>query len=276
MPDRLSAPPPVTAVPPAAVPRAAAAPPALTLRQVSRLYGGDGVRHWALRDVDLDVARGEMTAIMGPSGSGKTTLLHIAAGLDRPTRGTVHLGDIELTSLRERKLTELRRERLGFVFQAYNLVPSLTVAENLELPFRLAGRPADRAMIDELVSRVGLADRVRHLPYQLSGGEQQRAAIARAVVTRPDVVLADEPTGALDLAAGAGVLDLLREVADDGQTVVLVTHDPGVAAAAHRTVILGDGHVVADLRDPPLATLTAHVGRAPIATAGGSTPGGSA
>ena len=248
---------------------------ALSLRSVTRVYGGDrrsrAVAHPALRGIDLDVLAGRTTAVMGPSGSGKTTLLHCAAGLDRPTEGTVHLGGIELSSLGERARTELRRQRIGFVFQHYNLVPSLTVEENVDLPHRMSGRRPDRAWRDEILARVGLADHTRHLPSELSGGQQQRAAIARAVVTRPDVIFADEPTGALDRRSGEAVLALLRQVVEHaGQTVVLVTHDPAVAASADRVVMLDDGRIVADLDDPTRDEITEHRTRAETAGQGAS------
>jgi putative ABC transport system ATP-binding protein len=188
---------------------------------------------------------------MGPSGSGKSTFLNVAAGLDRPTSGTVALGDIELARLSERKLTVLRRERIGFVFQAFNLMPSLTVAQNIALPLRLDGRRARRSAVRDVAARVGLEKRLRHRPSQLSGGQQQRVAIARALVTRPEVVFADEPTGALDTRTGRGVLALLRELVDhDGRTVVMVTHDPVGAAHADRVLLLADGRLAGALDAP--------------------------
>ncbi|MFD5317414.1 ABC transporter ATP-binding protein [Streptomyces sp. NPDC127098] len=220
-------------------------PAAAKLVNVTRRYGrGDGTVH-ALRGVSLTLPVGSFTAVMGPSGSGKSTFLRCASGLDRPSSGTVHLGDTELTALRERRLTLLRRERIGFVFQSFNLVPSLTARENILLPLRLAGRRPDRAWLRDIVERTGLTDRLRHRPAELSGGQRQRVALARALVTRPDVVFADEPTGALDLAARQAVLGLLREVVDAmGQTVVMVTHDPVAAAHADRVLFLADGAVV--------------------------------
>ncbi|MDT0321661.1 ABC transporter ATP-binding protein [Streptomyces millisiae] len=220
-------------------------PAAARLVNVTRRYGrGDGTVH-ALRGVSLTLPVGSFTAVMGPSGSGKSTFLRCASGLDRPSSGTVHLGDTELTALRERRLTLLRRERIGFVFQSFNLVPSLTARENILLPLRLAGRRPDRAWLRDIVERTGLTDRLRHRPAELSGGQRQRVALARALVTRPDVVFADEPTGALDLAARQAVLGLLREVVDAmGQTVVMVTHDPVAAAHADRVLFLADGSVV--------------------------------
>src|SRR6058998_531110 len=188
---------------------------------------------------------------MGPSGSGKSTFLNVAAGLDQPTSGTVMLGDTDLAGLNERRLTVLRRERIGFVFQAFNLLPSLTVAQNIGLPLRLDGRRAKRSVVREVAARVGLENRLRHRPSQLSGGQQQRVAIARALVTQPEVVFADEPTGALDTRTGRGVLALLRGLVDnDRQTVVMVTHDPSAAAHADRVILLADGQLVGTLEAP--------------------------
>ena len=223
------------------------------LDAVTRTYGrGDGAVT-ALRDVTLAFGAASFTAVMGPSGSGKSTLLQCAAGLDRPTSGVVRLGGIDLGTLRERELTVLRRDRVGFIFQSFNLVPSLTARQNITLPLRLAGRRADRDWLDEVADRVGLADRLGHRPAELSGGQQQRVAIARALVTRPEVMFADEPTGALDLRTGRSILALLREaVAELGQTVVMVTHDPVAAACADTVVFLVDGAVV-DVMDDPIA-----------------------
>jgi putative ABC transport system ATP-binding protein len=205
----------------------------------------------ALDGVSVGLATGSFTAIMGPSGSGKSTFLNVAAGLDQPTSGTVVLGDTDLAGLNERRLTVLRRERIGFVFQAFNLLPSLTVAQNIGLPLRLDGRRAKRSVVREVAARVGLDDRLRHRPAQLSGGQQQRVAIARALVTRPEVVFADEPTGALDTRTGRAILALLREVVDaDGHTVVMVTHDPVAAAHADRVILLADGRIAGMLHAP--------------------------
>ena len=201
---------------------------------------------------------------MGPSGSGKSTFLHVAAGLDRPTSGTVALGGTDLARLSERKLTILRRERIGFVFQAFNLMPSLTVTQNIGLPLRLHGRRARRSDVREVAARVGLEKRLRHRPAQLSGGQQQRVAIARALITRPEVVFADEPTGALDTRTGRAILALLREVVDaDGHTVVMVTHDPTAAAYADRVILLADGRIAGMLDAPTadeVAEQLAHLG----------------
>ncbi|MGA4841917.1 ABC transporter ATP-binding protein [Streptomyces sp. G45] len=218
---------------------------AVELRGVRRQYGrGTGAVH-ALRGIDLALPRGSFTAVMGPSGSGKSTFLQCAAGLDRPSGGTVRLGGTEITGMGENKLTALRRTRLGFVFQAFNLLPSLTVEQNVLLPMRLAGHRPDRRRSAEMLARVGLGDKGGRRPGQLSGGQQQRVAIARALVTQPDVVFADEPTGALDTTTAAEILGLLRSAVDTmGATVVMVTHDPSAAAYADRTLFLADGAIV--------------------------------
>jgi putative ABC transport system ATP-binding protein len=218
---------------------------AVALQGVRKVYGRGERAVVALDGVDLAFARGSFTAVMGPSGSGKSTFLNVAAGLDRPSAGAVLLGGLDLSGLSEKRLTVLRRERVGFVFQAFNLMPALTVAQNIGLPLRLAGRRPDRAWMREVVERVGLEKRLRHRPAQLSGGQQQRVAIARALVTRPEVLFADEPTGALDTHTSAEILALLREIVDaDGQTVVMVTHDPVAAEYADRSVHFEDGRVV--------------------------------
>jgi putative ABC transport system ATP-binding protein len=238
--------------------------PAIALRDVRKVYGEGEGAVVALDAVSIAFSRGSFTAIMGPSGSGKSTFLHVAAGLDRPTSGTVALGDTELAGLSERRLTILRRERIGFVFQAFNLMPSLTVTQNIGLPLRLDGRRPRRSEVREVAARVGLEQRLRHRPSQLSGGQQQRVAIARALVTRPEVVFADEPTGALDSRTGRGVLALLREVVDvDGHTVVMVTHDPVAAAHADRVILLADGRIAGMLDAPDadeVAEQLAHLG----------------
>jgi putative ABC transport system ATP-binding protein len=245
-------------------PRTAASAPAVALRDVRKVHGEGDAAVVALDGVSVGLAPGSFTAVMGPSGSGKSTFLNVAAGLDRPTSGTVSLGDTDLAKLSERRLTVLRRERIGFVFQAFNLLPSLTVAQNIALPLRLDGRRVRRSVVREVAARVGLQDRLRHRPSQLSGGQQQRVAIARALVTRPEVVFADEPTGALDRRTGMGVLALLREVVDeDGGTVVMVTHDPVAAAHADRVVLLADGRLTGTLEAPTadeVAERLAHLG----------------
>ena len=220
------------------------------------MYGRGATSVTALDKVSIALARGSFTAVMGPSGSGKSTFLHCAAGLDRPTSGTVRLGDTDLSKLKEVALTQLRRERIGFVFQAYNLLPALDVRQNITLPLRLAGSTADEAWLRDVVAKVGLTDRLDHLPSELSGGQQQRVAIARALVTRPEVMFADEPTGALDTRTGRQVLSLLRDVVDYfGQTVLMVTHDPVAASFADRVVFLADGRLADSLENPTPAAV---------------------
>jgi putative ABC transport system ATP-binding protein len=224
---------------------------AISLSEVSKVYGSGPGAVTALAGVSISLPRGTFTAIMGPSGSGKSTFLHCAAGLDQPTSGTVRLGDTVLTGMKERQLTEVRRSRIGFVFQAYNLVPSLTVRQNIELPLLLGARAPERGWLEHVVTTVGLGDRLTHRPSELSGGQQQRVAIARALITRPDAVFADEPTGALDTRTGRQVLDLLRSVVDStGQTVLMVTHDPAAASFADRVVFLADGKLAGSLESP--------------------------
>jgi putative ABC transport system ATP-binding protein len=225
------------------------ADPLLEARELVRTFGSEATAVQALRGVDLAVADGEMVAIMGPSGSGKSTLLHILGALDRPDSGSVAVRGRRYDSLSDAQLTQLRGEVFGFVFQFFNLLPTLTAAENVLLPALVNGeRPAKvAARVDELVALVGLTDRAAHLPTELSGGEQQRVAIARALLREPDVVLADEPTGNLDSSSGAAVMSLLRELVDGGQTVVMVTHDPGAASLADRIVFLRDGGIVGEV-----------------------------
>ncbi|GAA3441933.1 ABC transporter ATP-binding protein [Planomonospora venezuelensis] len=269
---------------------------AVRLNAVTKTYGRGTEQVHALRGVTVALPRGGFTAVMGPSGSGKSTFLHCAAGLDTPTSGTVHLGDTELSRLDETRLTELRRAKAGFVFQAFNLVPALDVTGNVTLPLRLAGLRPDRDWLREVVARVGLEDRTGHRPAQLSGGQQQRVALARALVTRPEVVFADEPTGALDTCTAAEVLGLLRQAVDAmGQTVVMVTHDPVAAAYADRVLFLAGGALVdeawsagadaigrrmADLggygHRPGTARRTAVPGRRESAVAGGVASGAGA
>jgi putative ABC transport system ATP-binding protein len=236
----------------------------LALRDVTKVHGKGQGAVVALDDISVTLPKGTFTTIMGPSGSGKSTFLHVAAGLDRPDRGAVTLGDTDLTRLSERRLTILRRERIGFVFQAFNLMPSLTVAQNIGLPVRLDGRRPKRSDVNDAAARVGLSDRLRHRPGQLSGGQQQRVAIARALIARPEIVFADEPTGALDTSNGRAVLELLRSLVDhDGRTVVMVTHDPKAAAFADRVIFLADGRVAGTLdgaNAEQVATHLAHLG----------------
>ena len=217
----------------------------------TKAYGKGESTVRALDGIDVEFEAGHFTAIMGPSGSGKSTLMHALAGLDELTDGNVYIGEVDLTSLNDRKLTQLRRDRLGFIFQAFNLVPTLTALENITLPMDLAGRKADRAWLDLVIRTVGLHDRLTHRPSELSGGQQQRVAVARALASRPDLVFADEPTGNLDSRTGAEILDFMRlAVRELGQTIVMVTHDPVAASYADRVVFLADGRIVDELLDP--------------------------
>jgi putative ABC transport system ATP-binding protein len=223
------------------------ATPIVTTTDLHRRYGEGAAAVDALAGVDVEIRRGELTAIMGASGSGKSTLMHCMAGLDTPTRGTVTLDGVRLDELDDRRLTELRRDKVGFIFQAFNLLPVLTAEENLVLPLTIAGRKPDPEWLESLVQTVGLADRRTHRPSELSGGQQQRVAVARALVSKPAVVFADEPTGNLDSVASTEVLGLLRRAVDDfGQTVVMVTHDAVAAAYADRLVVLADGRIAHD------------------------------
>jgi putative ABC transport system ATP-binding protein len=225
--------------------------PAARAEQAVKVYGKGEAEVRALDGVTVEFESGRFTTIMGPSGSGKSTLMHSLAGLDTLTSGTVWIGDTELGTLNDRKLTQLRRDRLGFVFQSFNLIPTLDAAENIALPMRLAGRKPDRAWVDQVVETVGLANRLSHRPSELSGGQQQRVAVARALASRPDIVFADEPTGNLDSRAGAEILSFMRQaVREFGQTIVMVTHDPVAASYADRAIFLADGHVVGELHDP--------------------------
>ena len=220
-------------------------------REVTKVYGQGQAAVTALDRVSLDIPAGSFTAVMGPSGSGKSTLMHCMAGLDSVTSGRLWIGDSEIGGMRERQLTRLRRDRIGFVFQAYNLLPVLSAAANITLPLDIAGRRADPEWLATVVAAVGLADRLRHRPSELSGGQQQRVAVARALASRPDLVFADEPTGNLDSRSGAEVLGLLRRtVREFGQTVVMVTHDPVAASYADRVVFLADGRIAGGLDRP--------------------------
>ncbi len=225
-----------------------------------KVYGSGDAEVRALDGASIEIAAGTFTAIMGPSGSGKSTLLHVLAGLDNPDSGEVVLGDTELTSLSERRRTLLRRERFGFVFQAFNLVPALTAEENITLPLTLAGRRPEPEHFASLVHTLALHNRLKHRPSELSGGQQQRVAVARALVTRPDVVFADEPTGNLDSRHGNALLGILREATTDlGQTIVMVTHDAHAAAYADEVVFLADGRIVDTLTDPTVAVVSARM-----------------
>jgi putative ABC transport system ATP-binding protein len=216
-----------------------------------KIYGSGPTMVRALDGISVEFEAGRFTAIMGPSGSGKSTLLHCLAGLDSLTDGTVYIGDTNLTTLNDKQLTLLRRERVGFVFQAFNLVPTLTAEENIGLPLALAGRKPDKAWLGTLVAALGLGDRLRHRPAELSGGQQQRVAAARAMVTRPELIFADEPTGNLDSRATTEMLEMTRAAVDTfGQTVVMVTHDPRVASYADRVVFLADGRIVQEIHQP--------------------------
>ena len=221
------------------------------LESVTKIYGRGSGAVTALSELSLELASGSFTAMMGPSGSGKSTFLQCAAGLDRPTSGSIYLGDVDLSSLGEDALSRLRRETVGFVFQSFNLVPSLTAAQNITLPLRLAKRKPDEEWLAEVIERVGLSTRIKHKPGELSGGQQQRVAIARALVTHPRVIFADEPTGALDTRTSKDILRLLREAVDGlEQTVVMVTHDPIAASYADTVVFLADGAVVDTMASP--------------------------
>ena len=218
---------------------------------VTKKYGDGDAAVLALDNVSVSMRAGQFTAIMGPSGSGKSTLLHVLAGLDRPTSGKIFLGDTDITSLNDKKLTLLRRDQIGFIFQSFNLLPTLTAAENIVLPIRIAGRKPDAAGVQQFVTTVGLSGRRKHKPAQLSGGQQQRVAAARALATRPQIVFADEPTGALDSRSGAELLGFLRTaVREFNQTVVMVTHDPSAACYADRVLFLADGGIVDEMTDP--------------------------
>ncbi|WP_345627384.1 ABC transporter ATP-binding protein [Rugosimonospora acidiphila] len=218
---------------------------------VWKVYGSGEAQVVALRSVSVELRRGQFTAIMGPSGSGKSTLMHCLAGLDTVTRGEVTIGATKLAGLSDAGLTRLRRDQIGFIFQQFNLLPTLSAEENILLPLSIAGRKPDRAWYDTVIETVGLRDRLRHRPTQLSGGQQQRVACARALVSRPEVVFADEPTGNLDSRSGAEVLGFLRRsVRDFGQTIVMVTHDANAASYADRVIFLADGEIVTELREP--------------------------
>lgn len=224
---------------------------AVRARNLTKVYGQGPSAVTALDGVDLEIARGTFTAIMGPSGSGKSTLMHLVAGLDSATSGTAYLGDVDVTALDDDALTRLRRERIGFVFQAFNLLPMFTAEQNIQLPLELAGADVDLAWFDTLVDTLAIRDRLTHRPSELSGGQQQRVAIARALVARPEVVFADEPTGALDSRSGAEVLSFLRRsVRELGRTVVMVTHDPAAAAYADHVILLADGRLAGHVADP--------------------------
>ena len=231
---------------------------AIEARGLTRVYGEGSTAVEALRGVDIDVRSGELVAVMGPSGSGKSTLMHSLAGLDQPTSGTVTIAGTEITGLDDSRLTRLRRKHIGFVFQFFNLLPMLTAEENVLLPISIAGEKADRAWLDELLAKMGLDKRRDHRPAELSGGEQQRVAIARSLVSRPTILFADEPTGNLDSKTGGEILDLIRDSVDAyGQTTVMVTHEPRAASTADRILFLSDGLIVKELREGTAADVLA-------------------
>jgi putative ABC transport system ATP-binding protein len=241
--------PPQAATPAATLPTAPR--PAARAVGVTKLYRTGATTVTALDDVTIELPRATFTAVMGPSGSGKSTLMHCLAGLDTVTSGQIWIGEVEIGRLTDKHLTSLRRDRIGFVFQAFNLLPALSAAANITLPLDIAGRHADKEWLESIIDTVGLADRLGHRPSELSGGQQQRVAVARALATRPEIVFADEPTGNLDSRASAELLDLLRRsVRELGQTVVMVTHDPVAASYADRVVFLADGRIVGELANP--------------------------
>ena len=235
--------------------------PACGTRNLTKIFGSGDEEVVAVDDVTVTIERGTFTAIMGPSGSGKSTLMHCMAGLDRPTGGAVFVGADDIAALPEKTVTRVRRDKIGFVFQSFNLLPTLTAEQNILLPLELAGRRVDRAVFDGVVSSLGLGDRLRHRPSQLSGGQQQRVAVARALVTEPEVIFADEPTGALDQKTGTALLEYLRRCSSEqGQTIIMVTHDPRAAAYADRALMLLDGRIVDDLPHPTVDSVMAFMG----------------
>ncbi len=242
--------------------------PAARTHGLTKIYGEGDTRVTALDSVDIELGAGKFTAIMGPSGSGKSTLMHCTAGLDKATSGEVFIGDVDLSKLNDKGLTKLRRESVGFVFQSFNLVPTLNARENITLPMDIAGRKVDTEWFDTVVDTIGLRDRLTHKPAELSGGQQQRVACARALASRPAIVFADEPTGNLDSRSSAEVLGFLRRSVDEfGQTIVMVTHDPSAAAYADRVVFLADGHVVDELLDPTADSVLDRMKRFELQTA---------
>ncbi|HEY5877255.1 MAG TPA: ABC transporter ATP-binding protein [Ilumatobacteraceae bacterium] len=235
---------------------------AASARGATKTYGTRDTEVLALDQVDIDFPAGQFTAIMGPSGSGKSTLMHCMAGLDRLTAGSVTVGDVDITTASEKQLTQLRRDRLGFIFQAFNLVPTLTAIENITLPMDLAGTKPDKRWVKHVIATVGLSNRLRHRPHELSGGQQQRVAVARALAGRPQIIFADEPTGNLDSTTGAEILAFMRHaVREFGQTIVMVTHDPVAASYSHRVVFLADGRITDQLADPTPAAVLDHMRR---------------
>jgi putative ABC transport system ATP-binding protein len=241
---------------------AAAGNPAVQATSLTKSYGRGDTRVTALRDVSVAFGKGRFTAIMGPSGSGKSTLMHCLAGLDSADSGRIMVGGTEITPLSDKQLTALRRERIGFVFQAFNLVPTLTAEQNITLPLALAGTKTDTDWFGFIVATLGLKDRLKHRPHELSGGQQQRVAVARALLTRPDVVFGDEPTGNLDSTSGGEVLSLLRRSSQEmGQTIIMVTHDPVAASYADRVVLMSDGNLLGEIMDPSVDSVLAALGK---------------
>ena len=237
--------------------------PACGTKNLTKVYGSADRQVVAVDDVTVSIARGSFTAIMGPSGSGKSTLMHCMAGLDRPTSGAVFVGGDDLAALPEKVVTRIRRDKIGFVFQSFNLLPTLTAEQNIALPLELAGTKVDRAFFEQVVGSLGLGDRLSHRPSQLSGGQQQRVAIARAMVTRPEVIFADEPTGALDLKTGTSLLEYLQACSrEHGQTIIMVTHDARAASYADRALMLLDGRIVADIPNPTAEGVSAFLQQA--------------
>ncbi len=241
----------------------AAAAPACYTENLTKVYGVGGPKPVvAVDDVSVSIASGSFTAIMGPSGSGKSTLMHCMAGLDKATQGSAWVGSANLSQLPEKQITQIRRDQVGFVFQSFNLLPTLTAEQNILLPLELAGRKPDKALFETIVTSLGLNDRLSHRPSELSGGQQQRVAIARALVTRPQVIFADEPTGALDSRTGIQLLQFLQQCSQQqGQTIIMVTHDPKAAAYADRALVLSDGRIVDDVANPSAEAMLASLGR---------------
>ena len=237
--------------------------PACGTQNLTKVFGSGEQPVVAVNDVSVAIEKGSFTAIMGPSGSGKSTLMHCMAGLDRPTQGAVYVGSDNLAALPEKVVTRVRRDKIGFIFQSFNLLPTLTAEQNILLPLDLAGAKVDKALFNEVVGSLGLGDRLSHRPSQLSGGQQQRVAVARALVTRPEVIFADEPTGALDQKTGEALLEYLRYCSRErGQTIIMVTHDPRAAAYAGRALMLLDGRIVADMPEPTVESVMAFLGTA--------------
>ena len=221
--------------------------PVVSLEGVTKVYGHGDTRVRALKDINLVINRGQFTSIMGPSGSGKSTMLHVIAGLDTPTKGSIKIDGVDITQLRDKQLTELRRSRIGFIFQSFNLIPTLNVLDNILLPTQLSNTKVDQQWLDRVVDALGLRERLKHRPSELSGGQQQRVAVARALVARPAIIVADEPTGNLDSKTSDEVLSILRQAVDEfGQSVIMVTHNPAVASVSDRVIVVSDGNVKAD------------------------------